>query len=427
MQITTQIATQSKTPLAEKLLLKSLEGLRHGRLELVTASGRRVFGDAHSRLRSTLIVENPRFFSRAVFGGDDGAGDSYADGDWWSDDLVSLVRIVIQNMATLQTGSKWLSALSRAFFRMQHRLRGNSITGSRRNIAAHYDLSNDFFRLFLDRDMLYSCALYQDASDSLEDAQRNKLDHICRKLNLSPDDQVLEIGTGWGGFAERAATLYGCRVTTTTISQQQYDAARERFARMGRAGDRIQMLKVDYRKLGGSYDKIVSIEMFEAVGLDHYDEFFRACDRLLKPNGSLLMQTITMNEQRFPEYHRQSDWIQRRIFPGAELSSLSEILRSLGRVTSLTMMHTEDIGLHYALTLAEWRRRFLAAREQVLHLNFDERFVRMWDYYLAYCEGAFRERYIGDAQVLLIKLHNREKVFGDPPAVQHRHAEAAAR
>ncbi len=333
--------------IAEKLFLKTLENLRYGRLELIAPSGRLIFGDEASDITSTLVVENPRFFSRAVFGGDDGAGDSYVDDDWWSPDLVSLVRIAVRNLATLQSGSRWsgiLSAASRVAFRIRHLLRPNTISGSRRNIAAHYDLSNDFFRLFLDREMLYSSAIFAIEMDSLEDAQMHKLDHICRKLDLGPQDHVLEIGTGWGAFA--------------------------------------------------------------------------ACDRLLTPRGSMLMQTITMNEQRFPEYHRSSDWIQRRIFPGTELASLSEVLRSTGRATSLTLAHAEDIGLHYALTLNEWRRRFLDARAEVLRLNFDERFVRMWDYYLAYCEGAFRERYIGDTQLLFTKIHDPTAIWGDPAAME---------
>ena len=411
--------------IAEKLFLRTLETLREGRLEIVAPSGTYVFGDKDSDLSSTLIVENPNFFSRAVFGGDDGAGDSYMDGDWRSTDLVSLVRIVVRNLAGLSKGSRALSAVNRAVYRVRHLLRANTIAGSRQNIAAHYDLSNDFFRLFLDRDMLYSCAIFEHKDDSLEDAQSRKLDRICDKLDIQPGDHVLEIGTGWGAFAERAATRYGCRVTTTTISQQQYDAAKDRFAKLGDAGQRIDLLFEDYRNLRGAYDKIASIEMFEAVGLGHYDEFFGVCDRLLTPAGSMLLQTITMNERQFPDYHRRSDWIQRRIFPGAELASLSEVLRSVGRATSLTLSHLEDIGLHYALTLEEWRRRFLNHRERVKHLNFDERFLRMWEYYLAYCEGAFRERYIGDAQLLLTKLHNPAAVWGDPKRHGHDSSIAA--
>jgi cyclopropane-fatty-acyl-phospholipid synthase len=237
-------------------------------------------------------------------------------GDWWSPDLVSLIRIVVQNIRPLEGGSHLLSAGSRWFFGLRHRLRRNTVAGSRRNIAAHYDLSNDFFRLFLDREMLYSSAIFESEAESLEDAQIRKLDHICHKLELGPEDHVLEIGTGWGAFAARAASRCGCRVTTTTISRQQHAAAAARIAQMGGAGERIELLLEDYRNLKGRYDKIVSIEMFEAVGLDHYDDFFSACDGLLAPQGSMLMQAITMNEQRFKQYHRRSDWIQRRIFPG---------------------------------------------------------------------------------------------------------------
>jgi cyclopropane-fatty-acyl-phospholipid synthase len=224
---------------------------------------------------------------------------------------------------------------------------------------------------------------------------------------------VLEIGTGWGGFAEHAVKHYGCRVTTTTISRRQYEYARDRFRSIPE-GERIELLQEDYRRLRGQYDKIVSIEMFEAVGLRYYDEFFRACDRLLRPDGSMSMQTITMNEQSFPAYRRSSDWIRKYIFPGAELASVSEILRSLARATSLGLCHAEDIGTHYARTLAAWRKRFHGAVGQVRGLGFDDRFIRMWDYYLAYCEGAFLERHIGDFQLILTKNHNPRTLFQEP-------------
>ena len=290
----------------------------------------------------------------------------------------------------------------------------NSITGSRRNIQAHYDLSNDFFRLFLDRNMVYSSAVYQQAGESLEDAQIEKLDRICRKLRLGPEDRVLEIGTGWGAFALHASRNYGCRVTTTTISREQHDEAQQLFARSGDAGSRITLLLEDYRNLRGSFNKLVSIEMFEAVGLDYYDAFFSACDRLLTPDGSMVMQAITMNEQRFDAYRKQSDWIQRRIFPGSQLASMREILNSLVRSTRLSMYNVEDIGMHYAYTLAEWRRRFHESIGEVRALGFDESFCRMWDYYLAYCEGAFRERHISDVQLMLTKNANATMLSENP-------------
>jgi cyclopropane-fatty-acyl-phospholipid synthase len=274
-------------------------------------------------------------------------------------------------------------------------------------------LSNDFFRLFLDPGMMYSCAWYESEDDSLEAAQFQKLDRICRKLRLGPEDHVLEIGTGWGGFAAHAARHYGCRLTTTTISERQYQHARERFGSIA-CGDRIRLLQEDYRNLRGSYDKIVSIEMFEAVGLPYYDEFFKTCDRLLQSDGSMLLQTITINEQTFPAYRRRADFIQKTIFPGSELASVSEVLRSLAKVTNLSLYHAEDIGTHYARTLAEWRKRFHNSLDEVRSLGFDDRFVRMWDYYLAYCEGAFLERHIGDFQLLLTKNHSPRKLFGEP-------------
>jgi cyclopropane-fatty-acyl-phospholipid synthase len=398
----------------EKLFLKTLEKLKFGTLELISGGTRRVFGDGSGELAATVVVERPDFFSKVLFGGEDGAGEAYMAGDWWSPDLVSVIRIASRNLASLAGGNRLLNSVSRIALRARHKTRANTVSGSRRNIAEHYDLSNDFFRLFLDERMVYSSAVYETEADCLEDAQVRKLDRICQKLQLTPDDHLLEIGTGWGAFAEHAVRNYGCRVTTTTISQEQFKGAAERFARMDDAATRIDLLLTDYRALSGHFDKIASIEMFEAVGLDNYDHFFGACERLLKPDGMVAMQAITMNEGRFPEYHRSSDWIQRRIFPGSELASVSEILRSLGRVTSMSMTHCEDIGIHYALTLAEWRRRFQAAREDVRRLGFDERFTRMWDYYLAYCEGGFRERYIGDVQLVLGKMHSSRALFGDP-------------
>ena len=324
-----------------------------------------------------------------------------------------LVRMAVRNLAPLERQNRLLSAASRGFDTLRHRLRGNSIAGSRRNIQAHYDLSNDFFRLFLDRSLMYSCARFESEEDSLEAAQFHKLDTICRKLRLGPQDHVLEIGTGWGGFAEHAVKHYGCRVTTTTISRRQYEYARQRFQSIPQ-GERIELLQEDYRNLRGRYHKIVSIEMFEAVGLSYYDAFFRTCDRLLRPDGAMLMQTITIHEQAFPAYHRSSDWIQKYIFPGSELASVSEILRSLARATSLGLYHAEDIGTHYARTLAVWRKRFQDAVNEVRELGFDGRFIRMWDYYLAYCEGAFLERHVGDFQLLLTKNHNPKTLFQEP-------------
>ncbi len=401
------------TSFAKPIFLRSLERLRGGSLELIANGRTWEFGEPGAPLRATVVVHNDRFFHRALFGGDMGFGESWMDGDWSSPGLVSVIRLAVRNLVRLEADNRLLSACSRGFDTLRHRMRRNSIAGSRRNIQAHYDLSNAFFRLFLDRSMMYSCACYEAEDASLEAAQFHKLDTICRKLRLCPQDHVLEIGTGWGAFAEHAARHYGCRVTTTTISRRQYEYARERFDSIPER-ERIELLPEDYRNLHGQYDKIVSIEMFEAVGLRYYDQFFRACDRLLRPDGSMLMQTITINEQAFPAYRRRSDWIRKYIFPGSELASLSEILRSLARATSLGLYHAEEIGTHYARTLATWRNRFHLAADDVRALGFDTRFVRMWDYYLAYCEGAFLERHIGDLQLLLTKNHNPGTLFNEP-------------
>jgi cyclopropane-fatty-acyl-phospholipid synthase len=395
--------------LSKTLFLKSLKNIKQGSLEVISGGESWQFGDAASSLRASLFIHDERFFRRAVLGGDVAIGESWMDGEWTSPDLVSVVRLAVRNLPAVENQNRLLNLFARGMDRLRHLARDNSIAGSRKNISAHYDLSNDFFQLFLDPSMMYSCAYYESESDSLETAQFQKLDRICRKLRLGPKDHVLEIGTGWGAFALHATKHYGCRVTTTTISREQYDVAERRFA-----GTEIDLLFEDYRHLKGQFDKIVSIEMFEAVGLKHYDEFFGACDRLLKPDGSLLMQTITMNERSFPEYRHKADWIQKYIFPGSELASVSEILRSLARCTSLSLYHFEDIGTHYARTLAAWRDAFKAHLDQVRGLGFDERFLRMWDYYLAYCEGAFLERHIGDAQILMTKARNPHPMFGEP-------------
>ena len=400
--------------LARKAVFRMLENVRHGKLELICPERTYEFGERVAALRACIVVHNERFFSRVLWGGDDAAGDSYVDADWSSPDPVAVVRLAARNLHELESGNALLTFASRLFHRVLHLKRGNSIAGSRRNIHAHYDLSNNFFRLFLDRNMVYSSAVYRHAGDSLEEAQVEKLDRICRKLRLEPSDRLLEIGTGWGAFALHASRNYGCRVTTTTISREQHDQAKEAFAEAGEAGARITLLLEDYRNLKGSFNKLASIEMFEAVGLNYYDAFFSACDRLLTPDGSMVMQAITMNEHRFDAYKKQSDWIQRRIFPGAQLASIREILNSLVRSTRLSLYQLEDIGLHYAYTLAEWRRRFHESIDEVRALGFDAAFCRMWDYYLAYCEGAFRERHISDVQLMLTKNANPAILFGEP-------------
>jgi len=399
--------------IARKIFLSTLNRIQHGRLELVLPDRNLFFGNDPAEPSVQLVVHNERFFVRALLGGDTGMGESFMDGDWSSPDLVSLMRFAVRNLAQVEQSNSILSSLSRLADRIHQRLRKNTVAGSRRNIHAHYDLSNEFFRLFLDQGLVYSCAWYEGPDDSLEVAQTQKLDRICRKLDLKSGDRLLEIGTGWGAFALHAASHYGCHITTTTISQQQYLYAKKQFESAA-CGQQIELLLKDYRELTGTFDKIVSIEMFEAVGFEHYDEFFRSCDRLLVPNGSLLLQTITMTEQRFDQYRRQSDWIQKYIFPGAQLASVRGILDSINRVTQLSLFHADDMGAHYARTLAAWRRRFFHSIADVRALGFDDRFIHMWDYYLSFCEAAFAERHISDVQLLLTKIHNPSPLFQEP-------------
>ena len=399
---------------AKTAFLSGLGGVSGGRLTLECPDLTYTFGDPGD-LDATLTVHDERFFLRALTGNDIGLGESFMDGDWTTPDLVPLVRLMLRNRRVLEGRSRFAGALHRLAGGVARRLRDNSLTGSRRHIQRHYDLGNEFFRLFLDTELLmYSCGYFESASDSLEKAQAQKVDRICRALRLSPADHVLEIGSGWGGFAVWASSRYGCRVTTTTISDEQYRHVRELRSRSGEAGSRIEVLRADYRELTGRFDKVVSIEMFEAVGLNHYDEYFAAVDRLLAPDGLMFLQTITVDDQWFPKYHGTPDWIEKYIFPGGELASVEEIVKSLARTTSLSMYHAENCGTHYARTLHAWRVRFQESLARVRALGFDERFIRMWDLYLASCEATFLERHTGLFQLLLLKNGAQRTLFNEP-------------
>jgi cyclopropane-fatty-acyl-phospholipid synthase len=400
--------------LATAVLSRTLRGLGDGCLEVWIGEAPLAFGDPAARRRAVVRVWDPRVFRRVLVDGDVGFGDAYVDGDWSSPDLVGVLRLAVRNLALFEDSNRVWSAVSRWRGRVAHRLRANTRSGSRRNIHAHYDLGNEFYELFLDPSMAYSCGIYPRASSSLEDAQEEKFDRICRKLRLGPSDHVLEIGTGWGGFAAWAARRYGCRVTTTTISVAQYAYAAALFARLGLGPDRVRLLLEDYRDLSGRFDKIVSIEMFEAVGHRHYDAFFGQAQRLLGPDGTLLLQMITVPDQRFARYLAAPDWIQQRVFPGAELASVGRVLESVARVTRLSLYHLEEIGAHYARTLQAWRERFLGAADRVRALGFDERFIRTWEYYLAACEAAFLERQIGDVQLVLASNRTTRALMDEP-------------
>jgi cyclopropane-fatty-acyl-phospholipid synthase len=399
---------------AKKLFFRSLEEVRGGFLEIVCPEETYTFGEPGAPLRAMAVIHDERFFLRALTGADIGIGESYMDGDWTTPDLVALVRLCVRNLRLFDTSHKLAYAARGVVSRLRHRLRSNTITGSRKNIRAHYDLGNDFYKLFLDPQMLYSCAHFRRHDDTLETAQQQKLDLICRKLQIEPGDRVLEIGCGWGAFAIYAARNYGAHVTAVTISRAQYEFAAERLSRTDLAPGSVRLILEDYRKLEGRYGKIVSIEMFEAVGFDHYDEFFAVCDRLLAADGSMLLQTIFLAEQEVVAYRKRVDWIQTYIFPGSELASIAELSRSLARKTQLALTGMESLGVHYARTLAIWRERFFEKLEDIRRLGFDERFQRMWDFYFAWCEGAFLERYINVAQLLLAKNGTQKPLLGDP-------------
>ncbi len=413
--------------MARGVALAGLARMADGRLRLHTSQGT-VEAGAPSDLDAELTVHDERFFRRVLTGADIGLGESYMDGDWSTPDLVTVGRVLLRNRSAFEGRLAWAASLSSALGALARRLRDNTGAGSRRHIHRHYDLGNDFFQLFLDDDLrMYSCGYFRAEDDSLEAAQAEKVDRACRLLNLGPDDHLLEIGSGWGGLAAWAASRYGCRVTTTTISEEQYRYVQAWKARAGAVGERVEVLRTDYRQLTGQFDKAVSIEMFEAVGLRHYDAYFGAVDRLLKPGGSMLLQTITVSDQWFPRYHGSPDWIEKYIFPGGELAAMGEVQQSLARCTSLSLYTAENFGTHYARTLHEWRRRFLARLDQVRALGFDDRFIRMWDFYLAICEAAFLERHCGLYQALLVKQGSRLRQYNEPWAAAVRPVAPALR
>ncbi|MFK2905130.1 class I SAM-dependent methyltransferase [Dyella ginsengisoli] len=361
-------------------------------------------------LRVHLRVLDPRFYRLVAANGSVGAGEAYIEGMWRCDDLVALIRIMVRNRDLLDGMESGLARLGGLAMKAWHALNRNTRSGSRRNIAAHYDLGNKLFGLFLSKDLMYSSAIYADESESLETASTRKLDRICQKLNLSPADHVLEIGTGWGGFAIHAARHYGCRVTTTTISREQFDLATQRVAEAG-LGDRIELLLNDYRDLTGRYDKLVSIEMIEAIGAEFMPTYFGAISRLLKDDGMALIQAITIEDHRYEQALKSVDYIKRYVFPGSFIPSVSAMLGAARKASDLRLFHLEDIGPSYALTLKAWRERFMGRRSEVMQAGYDERFIRMWEFYLAYCEGGFRERSIGDVQMLLTRPGCRRASF----------------
>jgi cyclopropane-fatty-acyl-phospholipid synthase len=301
----------------------------------------------------------------------------------------------------------WYSALMKTFYLTWHLRNKNTLNQAQKNISRHYDLSNAMYELFLDKTMTYSCAIFDHENEALADAQLRKMDRILEKACLSESHHLLEIGTGWGSLAIRAAKLYGCRVTSITLSKEQQQLAQQRIAQAG-LSDRIKVLLCDYRGVTGQYDRIISVEMLEAVGKAYYPAFFRSCDSLLKPNGMLVIQTITIPDQRYEAYSKTTDWMRLFIFPGGLLPSLTALTEVLSDNTSFVIKQVESIGLHYALTLARWKERFLDNREKIIEMGFPESFIRRWEYYFSYCQAGFAQHYIDDLQIVLTRPRNRD-------------------
>ena len=401
--------------LAKKILFKRLQGIQQGSITIVeninglisemsfgASKPQSTLDDIHVKIE----VKNTQFYGEVVFGGSIGAGEAYMQGYFDCDNLTNLIRLMVRNQSLLDSIESGFARLTAPLQKWLHIINKNTQQGSRRNIAAHYDLGNEFFKLMLDPTMMYSSAIFEHEKQSLEEASLVKLKCICEKLDLKETDHLIEIGTGWGGFAIYAAENYGCKVTTTTISEQQYLMAKDRIKLAG-LEEKIEILLTDYRDLKGSYDKLVSIEMIEAIGHQFYDIYFSQCSRLLKPNGMMLLQAITIADQRYDSAIRSVDFIQRYIFPGSCIPSVTAMIKSITKSTDLRLFDLQDIGPHYAKTLARWRENFFKNIVEIRSIGYPETFIRMWDFYLCYCEGGFEERALGDVHMLLVKPENR--------------------
>ena len=396
------------TALAKRLVFKLFNQLRHGELVIQDGDTTHRFGggDVSIAPSATVVIHEQRAYSRILTGGTMGAAEAYIDGDWSTEQLTDVTRVFSANIPILEAMKHKQNWFIKAGVKLAHAARKNSVSGSRENIAAHYDLGNEFFSLFLDPSLMYSSAVYPKGSDNLAEASQHKLKLICEDLELKPTDHLVEIGTGWGGMAIYAAENYGCKVTTTTISKEQLDYARAEVERRG-LQDKVTLLFEDYRNLSGQFDKLVSIEMIEAVGHEYFDTYFGRVSSLLKPDGKAVIQAITINEQRYEDYRKSVDFIKRYIFPGGCLPSLNIISGALTRTTDMQIIDLRDIAIDYAKTLKHWHEAFMAELDAVKSLGFDEKFIRMWRFYLSYCEGGFRERIIGTYQITMAKPYYR--------------------
>jgi cyclopropane-fatty-acyl-phospholipid synthase len=410
--------TRANTPVApksysiyQKIFDRVLSSLPAGKLRVALPTGEEVFyGLKASGPEATIKVLNPAFFKKCVLYGEVGLGEAYVDGDWETDDIVSVLSWFIINLenAPATSSSKRrlpLTDLLLVLNRLRHKARANNVAGARRNISEHYDLGNDFYQLFLDPSMTYSCAYFSSPDLSLEAAQAEKYDRLCRKLKLTSTDHVLEIGGGWGGFAVHAARNYGCQVTSITISQEQWKYAKERAAAEG-LSNQIEFQLTDYRNVTGKFDKIVSIEMLEAVGHEYFKSFFKKCHELLNRYGLLAVQTITCPDSRYESHRKNITWMQKHIFPGGLLPSIGVMNKAINETGDLQLHDLEEMAPHYARTVATWRKNFNHRLESVLAQGFSEKFIRKWNYYLTNCEAVFRTRNIGVVQAIYTRPNN---------------------
>jgi cyclopropane-fatty-acyl-phospholipid synthase len=395
----------------QSVVLKLFSRMQKGYMRITLPDSESVvLGEPSSYLKAEMRIVNPDFFKKCIWYGDVGFGESYVDGDWETDSITDVIRWFILNIddSSVISGSRRQFSpinMFKAMNRWYHRSRENTLKIARRNISEHYDLSNDFFRLFLDPSMTYSSGYFSKPDISLEQAQFEKYDRLCRQLQIKPTDHVLEIGSGWGGFAIHAVKHYGCKVTTITISEEQYKLARSRFEEEN-LSDRITILLTDYRRMTGQFDKIVSIEMLEAVGHKFLTSYFAQCHALLKKDGLLGLQVITCPDSRYDSLRKNVDWIQKHIFPGSLLPSLGAMSKAIQKTGDLSLVDMKNLGLHYARTLALWRKNFNQNKTQILKLGFDERFIRKWYYYFSYCEAAFFMRNISVVQLVYTRPNN---------------------
>ena len=400
------IATNEKTTwwqsTAKNILFKLLTKMEDGYLTIQEKDQSYHFGQAGSSLAAHVVVHDTSVYAKMLTGGTIAAGECYFNGLWDSPDVTAVVRVMVRNSEMMDTLDHRFSALSQIGQRLMHLGNRNSRTGSKKNIVAHYDLGNEFYKLFLDPTMMYSSAVFKSPESTLHEAQLQKLDDICQRLQLKEGEKVVEIGTGWGGFALYAARYYGVHVTTTTISEEQHAYTAAEIEKQGLQGQ-ITLLKEDYRNLEGKYDKLVSIEMIEAVGHSFLPTFFKTCNKLLKPNGKMLIQAITIADQRYDRYRKQSDFIQRYIFPGGFLPSVEVMNKQIAKNTDMKVVGLTDIGLDYAETLKHWSERLKAMRSKLNALSLDQQFYRMWQFYFHYCEGGFRERLISTVHLVAEK------------------------